>query len=317
MKSVSHFLFAQPADRTALLRCACAAAWLAFLTSPTPLHAQEGSHSIRGSIRDALGQPITGALVEIDAAGGSANTTADGSFVLDDLAPGTHLLSVTKDGYVPRYVRFAVDTDQREGATVDLGTIVLTTLREGAAGVITAVGTITDSETGAPVASVAVGLNGTVVAVTDDRGQFRGVAGNLTRDGDNRLTTQRIGYAPIDRLFRIPPDVSQVEFDVALDPTSVELPTITVEATALSRRLTDTGFYRREKSTSGHFFTAADIEKMKAMYVTDILRRVGVSLVSRNSRCLATRRRRGRSSGVAAREPPAPGGRLLKARRKW
>ena len=264
-------------------------AWLAFLTSPTPLHAQEGSHSIRGSIRDALGQPVAGALVEIDAAGRSSNTTADGSFVLDDLAPGIHVLSVTKDGYVPRYVRFAVDTDQREGATVDLGTIVLTTLREGAAGLITAVGTITDSETGAPVASVAVGLNGTVVAVTDDRGQFRGVAGNLTRDGDNRLTTQRIGYAPIDRLFRIPPDVSQVEFDVALDPTSVELPTITVEATALSRRLTDTGFYRREKSTSGHFFTAADIEKMKAMYVTDILRRVpGATVLSQQDADLTT-----------------------------
>ena len=116
MKSVSHFLFAHQADRTALLRCAVTA-WLAFLTSPTPLHAQEGSHSIRGSIRDALGQPVAGALVEIDAAGRSSNTTADGSFVLDDLAPGIHVLSVTKDGYVPRYVRFALDTDQREGAT--------------------------------------------------------------------------------------------------------------------------------------------------------------------------------------------------------
>ena len=272
------------------------AAGLAFLTSQAPLHAQDGSHSIRGSVRDGLGQPIAAALVEIGAAGRSANTTADGRFALDDVAPGTHLLSVTKDGYVPHYVRFALETDQREGATLDLGAIVLTTLREGTSGLITAVGTITDSETGAPVPSVAVGLNGNVVAVTDDRGQFRGVAGNLTRDGDNRLTTQRIGYAPVDRLFRIPPDVSRIEFDVALDPTSVELPTITVEATALSARLTDTGFYRREKTTSGHFFTADDIEKMAVFSVSDIFRRVpGTTVLSQQDADLTT------GGGVAVR----------------
>jgi hypothetical protein len=289
MKSVSRFLFARPADSRALSRRACVAAGLAFLTSPAPLHAQDGSHSIRGSIRDAVGQPIEAALVEIGAAGRSANTTADGRFLLDDVAPGTHLLSVTKDGYLPRYVRFALETNQAEGATLDLGAIVLTTLQEGASGLITAVGTITDSETGAPVPSVAVGLNGIVVAMTDDRGRFRGVAGNLTRGGDNRLTTQRIGYAPVDRLFRVPPDVSQVEFDVALDPTSIELPTITVEAAALSARLTDTGFYRRERSTSGHFFTAEDIEQMAAMYVTDILRRVpGATVLSQQDADLTT-----------------------------
>ena len=275
MKSVSRFLFARPADSRAPLRWfGYVAVGLAFLTSPAPLLAQDGSHSIRGSIRDTQGQPIEAVLVEIGAAGRSANTTADGRFVLDDLAPGAHLLSVTKNGYVPRYVRFALETDQAEGTTLDLGVIVLTTLREGASGLITAVGTITDSETGAPVPSVAVGLNGTVVAVTDNRGRFRGVAGNLTRDGDNRLTTQRIGYAPVDRLFRIPPDVSRVEFDVVLDPTSVELPTITVEASAVSARLTDAGFYRREKSSFGRFFDAEDIGKMRAQAVTDILRRV-------------------------------------------
>lgn len=246
------------------------AAALAVVPTAANLRAQGAPPSISGTVRDISGQPVE-AVVEIDATNQRFNTTGNGVFRIEGVPLGAHLLRVSKTGFLPRSVRFVIEEDL--DGNLNLGSIFLTPLSGNNRGSLTVTGTITDSETGTPVPSVSVGLNGTVVAVTNDSGLFRSVTRNLARNETNRLTAQRIGYDPVDRIFQLPETVRELHFDIELDPTSVELPAITVEATA-SARLTNTGFFRREKATFGDFFDAEDIEKMHAQTVTDILRRI-------------------------------------------
>ena len=71
-----------------------AAVWIA------PLHAQEATGTIRGRVTDASSQlPLRAATVRVGSR--SAETRADGGYLLTDVPPGTDSVRVSMIGYAP------------------------------------------------------------------------------------------------------------------------------------------------------------------------------------------------------------------------
>lgn len=83
-------------------------------TELPPVDPDEGRGAIRGVVFDPAVLPITGATVRIDALDLETTTDADGAFVLDDLEPGTHFLTVSKPGFLAAQTSVTVVADDRE-----------------------------------------------------------------------------------------------------------------------------------------------------------------------------------------------------------
>lgn len=65
------------------------------------LHAQSGNGGLRGSLIDAdFSVPIVGANVVLEGTNNATRTNADGSFFINDIAPGNYSLLVSKEGFI-------------------------------------------------------------------------------------------------------------------------------------------------------------------------------------------------------------------------
>jgi Carboxypeptidase regulatory-like domain/TonB-dependent Receptor Plug Domain len=143
-------------------------------------------------------------------------------------------------------------------------------------------GRLLDRESAEPIVAGLVTLvarNGAQVATStsDELGQWH-IA--VPVPGTYFLSAKRIGYqpwtsAPVDVKER--DDVTMV---FHLRRAAVTLHPIEVSARAMRAYLDRAGFYERQRSDFGHFITPEDIEKRRAVRVTDLLVAVpGVRLV--------------------------------------
>ena len=119
-----------------------------------------------------------------------------------------------------------------------------------------------------PGASVSVD-GGTRPATTDSAGRF--TVSSLPA-GTRRVYVRRIGYRPTTLPVELTSFVTQPLDIVMLDPVS-QLDTVFVRARRTSA-LDNVGFTRRSRSSSGGYKTRADIQKMYAYRLSDILRRM-------------------------------------------
>jgi hypothetical protein len=188
------------------------------------------------------------------------------------ITPGAHVIALEKTGYLSRSFRVVV-TDRHIGNIVR-GQIILEARRVGTA---TMTGTVTDSVTGEPIVAVAVGIDGTVAALTDDRGVFR--IDNLEL-GTILLEIRRIGYHMVAAKIDLLEDEMAVDFNIKLVPLPIELAGIVVEGDrtiSAFGRMRD--FYRRRNKGTGNFFTRWEIEERNPIVTSDLLRGVpGVRL---------------------------------------
>lgn len=234
------------------------------------LEAQDESTTLLGVVIDAVTrEQIVDVAVYIEGTSVVGWTNASGEFGLGPLAPGTYVLSLRKTGFRPRSFRFALTKNQMTEVNLDL--LALEAILPG---VFILSGTITDVDTGEPIFGVPLGLNGRTVAVTDNDGDFSITATN-PRKGDNLLTARRIGYEPLDHVFRIADGETSVELSITLHPLAVRLAEIVVEADRtiiVASRLA--AFYHRRRTGQGRYFTPWEIEKLNPSLLSDILRRV-------------------------------------------
>ena len=118
----------------------------------------------------------------------------------------------------------------------------------------------------------------TQTAESDERGSFtlRGPAGPLW------LHARRIGFRPDSQLVTI--EIGKtVDANFVLQRVAVDLAPVTVMG---RRDLTGpmAGFYQRQATQSGHFFSRADIERRAPHRLTDLLRGIpGIRIDTRNS----------------------------------
>ncbi|MCZ6917892.1 MAG: carboxypeptidase regulatory-like domain-containing protein [Gemmatimonadetes bacterium] len=243
-----------------------------ILLGAGPLLAQDRTVTLYGTVSDESYQLLAGVTVLLDGSVMSQGSGAAGAFTVPGVPPGAHFIAFEKVGYLSRSFRVVV-TDQHTG-DIALGHITLEARRVGTA---TMTGTVTNSITGEPIVAVAVGINGTVATLTDDRGVFRV---DDIEFGTILLEIRRIGYLMIAAEMDLVEDGLAVDFNIKLVPLPIELAEIVVEGDRtifVFGRMRD--FYRRRKRGLGDFFTRREIEEKNPLVVSDLFRMVpGVRL---------------------------------------
>ncbi len=237
-----------------------------ILLGAGPLPAQEGTATLHGTVLDESNQPLAGVTIYLDGSVVGEESDAAGAFTVPDVTAGVHVIALEKTGYLPRGFRFLV-TEQNFG-DIDIGHIALEAKGVGTA---TMTGTVTDAVTGEPIANVAVGIDGTVAAITNGRGVFR--IDNIER-GTILLEIRRIGYRMITEEMDLLDYETAADFNIniKLVPLPIELAEIVVEGdrTILAfGRMRD--FYRRRKRGLGDFLTRWEIEERNPMMISDLL----------------------------------------------
>lgn len=163
--------------------------------------------SIRGRITDrATGAPIAGATIRVSN-GASAVTDADGAYFIPDVAPGPITLLADAPGYT---------VAQGQSSVVAGGRLIFSpSLESTTGGSATIQGTITDADTGSPIAGASVSTTGNAGDTTaaDGTYSFSSTAGQQT------LTVSAQGYASAIAVVQIAPD-SILNFAAALYPES-------------------------------------------------------------------------------------------------
>lgn len=132
-------------------------------------------------------------------------------------------------------------------------------------------GRVTDRSNGDAVADASIALEGVdEVRISDANGRFEFPA---VPPGDYVLTVISIGYEPMADTLRVPA-TSQVDMEVELVPTAVELdPLLVVASYSMAGKMA--GFHRRRHAApTGHFLTRADFEERPSASVSQMLRRV-------------------------------------------
>ncbi len=243
-----------------------------ILLGTGPLLAQERTVTLYGTVGDESYQLLAGVTVLLDGSVIGQESDAAGAFTVPGVTAGAHVIALEKTGHLSRSFRVVV-TDRHTG-DIGIGHITLEARRVGTA---TMTGTVTDSVTGEPIVAVAVGIDGTVAALTDDRGVFR--IDNIER-GTILLEIRRIGYRMIAAGIDLLEDEMAVDLNIKLVPLPIELADIVVEGDRtifVFGRMRD--FYRRRKLGLGNFFTRWEIEEKNPLVVSDLLFRVpGVRL---------------------------------------
>ncbi len=135
-----------------LLRCLLLSGWLSLAARPA--HAAPAAlapDTLRGRVTTAAGNPVQGVEVLIPELERSAQTDADGGFVLTNLPPGEHTVVLRRPGYGPivQPVKLAgtarLDLVLRE-ATFELEPVVVTGMRAPVAPLLSVMPTATLSK---------------------------------------------------------------------------------------------------------------------------------------------------------------------------
>lgn len=150
-------------------------------------------------------------------------------------------------------------------------------------------GTVTDRETGAPIAQVAIILRmsrgatqpGAELAprLTNEQGLFVFPA---VQPGMYTIEISRIGYETLRDSLEIEAN-TELRMLVKMSVLAVELEPITVTAWVRTGQMA--GFYERRRTGLGTYITREDIEARNPLYVSDLLRTTpGVRVVPLASR---------------------------------
>ncbi|HJP85361.1 MAG TPA: TonB-dependent receptor [Gemmatimonadaceae bacterium] len=93
--------------------------FLAAFSASSAVHAQ-ALGTISGKVTSATGAPVVGAFISLDDEPPVAQTTEDGSFRLDGVAAGDHVLHVRRGGFVATADSIAVSTDANEPLAITM-----------------------------------------------------------------------------------------------------------------------------------------------------------------------------------------------------
>lgn len=134
----------------------------------------------------------------------------------------------------------------------------------------TVTGRVTDS-TGAPLARVQVtSTRPARTATSDEDGRYR-LDGLWP--GQQTLTARRVGTRSSTVTVTVEPGAVRT-VDFRLDVLAVALDTIVTEAEAIEETLEEAGFYRRQRMGFGEFVTRSELERMNAIDLWDVMRRI-------------------------------------------
>jgi hypothetical protein len=143
-------------------------------------------------------------------------------------------------------------------------------------------GQLIDRESGQPVVAGLVTLvsrDGAQLgaSTTDDQGRWHV---EVPVAGTYFLSAKRIGYRPWTSAPVEVREHDDLTFVFHLFPAAITLHPVEVSARAMRAYLDRAGFYERQRSDFGHFITPEDIEKRRAVRITDLLLTIpGVNLV--------------------------------------
>ena len=241
------------------------------------ISAQDEAPTVVGEVIDSTsGLPLPEVAVYVDGNHLVALSDTAGEFGVAGLPTGNHTLHLTRAGYAPENFRFTVPPGV--APIIDVGLIVLSPGSPPHADVS---GTVIDAISAQAVIAASVGINGERTTFTGDGGAFLiGDAG--LHWGANYVEIRRVGYAPMWAALWVVDDNSTLDLDVKLKPLAVQMPEVVVEGdrtTYAYGRIRH--FYRRKRHGFGQFFTHADIERIRPIFVSSLLRRMmGVSVVS-------------------------------------
>ena len=248
----------------------------------SPVGAEEQISTVTGIVVDSQNRPVGGALVFVDQGTGSATTTnAIGTFRLEAVTPGTHLLNFRKVAFAPR--GFRLELGGNDGARQDVGVIML----EDGPGIpnTTLIGRVLQGGNGIPIDGAVVELNGDVVAVSGDDGRFQ-VSLASSAWGSNQIQVGGFTYLNETTEIWITDPNETFDLSVTLHPEPIALPGVVAvverpDRTVLvfDRRLQP--FYERLEDGRGRFFTRFDIEQRSPVLMTDLLRGVPGIRISR------------------------------------
>jgi hypothetical protein len=223
--------------------------------------AEAQSSALAGAVRDAAGRPVALVAVVADSGRQSVVTDDSGRFHIAGLRPGRNDVSITRAGF--RALEFVAELPR------DSTVVVAIRLQAEATPLVSLTGVVVDSA-GRPIPDVEVALKDVGRTVfTDPSGLFQ-ITG--VTSGSHVLSARRIGWAPLDTIVGLEADVELQRVVLRRVPT---LETVESRATA---NLAD--FDDNRRVGLGHFFTAADIEREKPRFVSELLLNVsGLRLI--------------------------------------
>lgn len=237
---------------------------LPILLGTAPLAAQQDSATINGTVIDSLGQRLRGVTVLVNGSIRGIRTDSTGAFRVGNLRTGLYELAFQRAGFAPRTFRFMLNDEQLVGMAI--GQIIL---RAAGGDSVAVVGTVTDSVTGDPVPAVSVGLQGRIMALTEQDGAFRVANVEL---GTVKLEARRIGYHPIAVYLDVA-EGGTLNLDVKLAPLPFRLEDINVEVDEDYETFGQLrGLLQRRKSGQGYSFLRWEIEQQRPHLVTDLFR---------------------------------------------
>jgi hypothetical protein len=89
----------------------------------------------------------------------------------------------------------------------------------------------------------------------------------------NYIATRRMGYLPWGQEIRLEAGIDRLNLSITLLPQAIAIDPVNVTAEAMERRLTDVGFYARQRVNAGYFMEREQIDLRlgRARYVTELL----------------------------------------------
>ena len=134
---------------------------------------------------------------------------------------------------------------------------------------------------GHPIAGAHVAIDtGEKPVITRDDGSFR--FANVAA-GSRQIVARRVGFSP-ETLAVIARAGNEVSVMVRIDPAPQGLASTIIVAERPQHPSRLQGFYDRRDRLTGHFFTSADIERLGARVVTDLLRTLPAVWIGRRGR---------------------------------
>jgi len=262
------------------------------LSTPDPLRmrsklcgaASDSGALIVGVVRDTRHEPVGGATVTADwlelslgLGGRISQRTATRSAT--SLANGWYFVcGAPKEGTV--FV-----SAQREGASTDAGSVEIGSnglahrdlfLASGANDTAPLHGVVTGPN-GGGIAGAAVGVIGGPGTRADEHGAW--TIANAP-GGTHVLEMRAIGFYPTRTSVDVVDDAPPIKVSLATAASVLDTVRVRAERESSRRML---GFDERRHSQNGHFFTAADIEKLHPAATSDIFRQAPGVTVNRNS----------------------------------
>lgn len=135
------------------------------------------------------------------------------------------------------------------------------------------VGIVVDSLTSEPIPAVWVILNNADPVMTGHDGRFR-ITNAQWLSNRNVLEFRRIGYRPARRHLAPTNDSSELSVHVVLQPTAIHMEPVVVDGVQIRVPAKLAGFYRRREFGRGEYLTAAEIERIPAVGIVDVLRQL-------------------------------------------